>query len=110
MHTQDDEIARHLREAQASGELAGTPGYGQPFQEDAGYDATPVEFRLPFKIQKNAGYAPPEVAWFRERGELQARLDACTAPGERAGLLGQLAELEQKIALRLEGMRLRGTL
>ena len=110
MHTQDEEIARHLREAQASGELAGTPGYGKPFEHDAGYAATPIEFRLPFKILKNAGYAPPEVAWFRERGELRARLDACSDPVDRAEIRARLATLEQKIALRLEGLRMRGTL
>ena len=30
MPTQDEEIARHLREALASGELAGTEGFGKP--------------------------------------------------------------------------------
>jgi hypothetical protein len=29
MPTQDEEIARHLREALASGELAGTEGFGK---------------------------------------------------------------------------------
>ncbi len=110
MNTQDDEIARHLEAARASGELAGTPGYGKPLEEDAGYDATPDEFRMPFKILKNAGYAPPEVAWFRERGALQARLDACGDATERAALTTQLGELQQRIALRLEGMRMRGSL
>ena len=41
MATQDDEIARHLREALASGELARAQGFGQPAPEDAGWQATP---------------------------------------------------------------------
>ena len=49
MPTQDEEIARHLREALASGELAGTEGFGKPLPEDAGWDATPESLRMPLQ-------------------------------------------------------------
>lgn len=109
MPTQDEEIARHLREAAASGELSRVPGYGKPLPEDPGWEATPDEFRMPFKILKNAGFAPPEVALFHERAALSAALDTETDPEQRRVLGQQLSDLQQKISLRLEAMRVRGS-
>ena len=109
MPTQDEEIARHLREALASGELAGTPGFGKPLPEDAGWEATPEELRMPFKILKNAGFVPPEVELFQERAALNAALDTADA-AERGALRQRLSDLEQKIALRLEALRSHGRL
>ena len=110
MPTQDEEIARHLREALASGELAGTPGFGKPLPEDAGWDATPEALRMPFKILKNAGFVPPEVELLHERAALSEALAACSNDAERAALRQQLSDLEQKIALRLESLRSHGSL
>ena len=106
MPTQDEEIARHLREAMASGELAGTPGFGKPLPEDAGWDATPEALRMPFKILKNAGFVPPEVELFHERAALGEALAACANDAERAAVRRRLSDLEQKIALRLEALRI----
>jgi hypothetical protein len=110
MPTQDDEIARHLREALESGELAGTPGFGKPLPEVAGWDATPESLRMPFKILKNAGFVPAEVELFHERAALSAQLQACHSEAERAEVRRKLSDLEQKIALRLESLRINGTL
>jgi DNA-binding GntR family transcriptional regulator len=108
--TQDEEIARHLREALASGELAGTEGFGKPLPEDAGWDATPESLRMPFKILRNAGVVPPEVELFHERAALARSLAACTSEADRVELRRKLVDLELKIALRLEGLRINGTL
>ena len=105
MPTQDEEIARHLREALASGELSRVEGYGKPLPEDTGWSATPEELRMPFKILKNAGFVPPEVEMFQERAALSAALEACTDEAERVSLRTRLSELQQKIALRLEALR-----
>jgi hypothetical protein len=105
MPTQDDEIARHLREALASGELAGTAGFGKPFPEDAGWNATPQALRMPFKILKDSGFVPPEVELLRQRATLRASLSECAGEPERTVLRRQLSEMEQKIALRLEALR-----
>jgi len=110
MPTQDEEIARHLREAAASGELAGIEGYGKPLPEVPGWDATPDELRMPFRILKNAGHAPPEIELFHQRAELVAALEATSDPAEQHALRGRLAELQQKIAVRLEALRRSGTL
>ena len=102
MPTQDEEIARHLREALASGELAGTKGFGKPFSEDEGWNATPESLRMPFKILKNAGYVPPEVELSQERAALSASLGTSTSEAERVELRSKLSDLQQKIALRLD--------
>jgi hypothetical protein len=110
MPTQDEEIARHLREALESGELARTEGFGKPLPEDAGWNATPESLRMPFKILKNAGFVPPEVELFRERAALAASVAACESEEERNELRRKLSEIEQKIAFRLESLRQHGTL
>lgn len=110
MATQDEEIARHLREALASGELAGTEGFGKPLPEDAGWDATPESLRMPFKVLKNAGFVPAEVELFHERAALSASLVSCKSEPERIELRRKLSDLEQKIALRFEALRINGTL
>jgi hypothetical protein len=110
MATLDEQIARALEDARASGELAAAESWGKPLAEDDGLAATPVELRLPFKILKNAGYAPPELALFHERARLRAALDAAGGGAEAQALQRQLAELEQRIALRLEGLRRSGSL
>jgi len=109
MPTQDEEIARHLREALASGEVAGTEGFGKPLPEDAGWDATPESLRMPFKILKNAGFVPAEVELFHERAALSASLEGCKSEPERIELRRRLSDLEQRVALRLEALRVNGT-
>jgi len=108
MRTFDEEIAQHLKEAAESGELAAAKGYGKPSESDPGWDATPADLRMPMKILKDAGVPPPEVEMFRERARLRALVDASPDSGERDRLRIQLMELEQRIALRLESLRLHG--
>ena len=110
MATLDDEIARHLAEAAASGELKAAPSYGRPMPAMEGWDETPESLRMPFKILKDAGFAPPELALFRERAQLRAALHAAGDDGERQRMSQRLSELEQKLALRLEALRINGTL
>ena len=46
MRTLDEEIARYLQEAADSGELSRAKGYGKPFAEDPGWEATPEALRM----------------------------------------------------------------
>jgi len=108
--TLDEEIARHLQEALASGELKGCEYFGKPLPDDAEFEATPEAFRMPFKVLKNAGYRPPEIGLFRRRAELATRVAAAADEAERLRLLHELGALERALALRLEGMRLSGRL
>jgi hypothetical protein len=110
LRTLDEEIARRLQEAADSGELASAKDYGKPFADDAGWEATPPALRMPMKILKDAGVAPPEIALFHERAQLKAKIDAATDPADRAVLQQKLVLLEQNIALRLEALRINGSL
>jgi hypothetical protein len=110
LRTQDEAIAQHLEEARRSGELQGAPGFGKPIPEMEGWNETPTEFRLPLKILKNAGIAPPEIERFHERAALRRQLAEAASPVQRTQVLQRLSELEQLIALRLEGMRASGKL
>jgi Domain of unknown function (DUF1992) len=110
VRTLDEEIARHLQEALESGELAATKGFGKPLPEDEGWSATPEELRMPFKILKNAGFVPAEVELFHERAALSASMRECMSQADRGEVRRKLSELEQKIALRLEALRISGTL
>ena len=67
IRSNDERIAEHLEQARASGELQSAESYGKPLVEMAGYAQTPGEFRLPFKILKNAELPPPEFALFHQR-------------------------------------------
>jgi Domain of unknown function (DUF1992) len=106
--SQDQLIAEHLAEAYKSGELQSAPSFGKPMDEAEGYRETPDEFRTPFKILKNAGVAPPEIELFHQRAALRQKLELAPNESERMKLEQKLSELEQLIALRLEGMRTSG--
>ena len=110
IRSQDEEIAEHLTQAHRSGELRSAPSFGKPMAESEGWADTPTEFRLPFKILKNAGLPPPEIEMFHKRARLRDQLAAAASELERRALAVQLGEVEQAIALRLEGMRASGRL
>jgi len=105
MPTLDEEIARHLQEALASGELQSAKGYGKPLPDMPGWDDTPEALRMPFKILKDAGVAPPEIELFHERARLRAALAQCADEGERQRLGRELNDVEVKIAVRLGALR-----
>lgn len=110
LRSQDEAIAQHLDEALRSGELSNAPSFGKPMPEAEGWHETPPEFRLPFKILKNAGVVPPEVELFHRRAELRRALEESASETEREALRQRLVDLEQVIALRLESLRSSGRL
>jgi hypothetical protein len=107
----EDQIGRALAESAASGELQRAPSYGKPMPFGDGYEETPAELRMPMKILKDAGILPPEVELMREIAALQARLDALAEGDTRAPALRRtIADKRQALALRLERLRLSGSL
>ena len=110
LRTQDEVIGRHIADALRSGELQTAPSFGKPMPEAEGWDETPAEFRLPFKILKNAGVMPPEIELFHTRAALRRELAEVTSEEQRKALRQRLSEVEQFIALRLERMRITGKL
>ncbi len=105
LRTIDEEIAHRLAEAAASGELQSAESYGKPLREAQGWDETPDALRMPFKILKDAGFAPPEVALFHERARLRDTLASATDEAERQRIQLELSQLEQRLSLRLEALR-----
>lgn len=67
--TIDEEISRKLQQAADAGELRLAESWGKPLAKRQGWDETPPELRMPYKILKDAGYAPPEIALFHERAD-----------------------------------------
>ena len=53
---------------------------------------------------------PPEVELFHRRAALREALEQAASPEQRTALMRQLSEIEQVLALRLEGMRASGRL
>jgi hypothetical protein len=105
MRNLDEEIARHLQEASAAGELQQAPSYGKPLAVDVGWDETPEALRMPFKILKDAGMTPPEIEMFQQRAKIRAQLQMETEGADRDVLERKLNELELAIALRLEALQ-----
>jgi hypothetical protein len=110
MPTLDDHIAQSLRDSERSGELRSAPSYGKPLAPTEGWDETPAEFRLPFKMLKDAGIVPPEVEAMREVAALKRELEACTDAAAQQALRQRISDKQQAIALRLEGLRATGRL
>ena len=110
LRTQDEVIGKHIADALRSGELQTAPSFGKPMLEAEGWDETQAEFRLPFKILKNAGVMPPEIELFHRRAALRRELAEVTSEEERKAIRQRLSEVEQFIALRLERMRITGKL
>jgi len=106
----EDHIGRSLSESEKSGELRAAPSYGKPLNLGDGYDETPAELRMPFKMLKDSGFVPPEIELMREIEALRAVLagaadDEAARPARQA-----LAEKQQQLALRLEKLRFSGSL
>jgi DNA-binding transcriptional ArsR family regulator len=106
----DDHIGQHLRDSAANGELARAPSYGKPLDLGDAYEQTPAELRMAMKVLKDAGIVPPEVEMMRAAAALEARLAECSDDGQRHALQRELSEMRQAIALRLEKLRLSGSL
>lgn len=105
MRSLDEEIAKHLQDALAAGEMREAPSYGKPMNADVGWAETPADLRMPFKILKDAGVPPPEIELFHRRARLREELQSMPEGESREELKKILAELEQAIALRLEALR-----
>ncbi len=106
----EDDIGRALNDAHLSGELRAAPSFGKPMQMNDGYDETPLELRMGFKILKDAGVVPPEVEVMREIAVLEAQLPGCPDEPSRRTLQQRIAERRQHLALRLEKLRRTGSL
>ena len=86
---------RKIAEAVSRGELRDLPGEGRPLALDDD-PLVPEELRVAYRILKNAGFVPPELADARERLELGALLATIDDDGERRKAAARLALLEMR--------------
>lgn len=110
LQLQDDHIGQALRESEANGELRSAPSFGKPLDLGDGYAQTPAELRLGMKILKDAGVVPPEVELMQRIAALQAQADATPDEAAARPLRQRVAEMRQHLALRLEQLRITGSL
>jgi hypothetical protein len=100
----EDNIGRHLAESEASGELKQAASYGKPLDFGDGYDETPADLRMGYKILKDAGVVPPEVEFMQRIEAQRIAAEALPEGSQRQAALKQLAEMRQQLALRLEAI------
>lgn len=99
----DEKIAEALRAAEKSGELKGARDYGKPLDFGDGYAETPAELRLAFKVLKDSGFAPAEVAMLQDIAELRKRYSAMDPDSDEARALAtKIQDLEIEARLRIE--------
>ncbi len=106
----DDHIGRALADSERSGELRAAPSWGKPLNFGDGYDETPAELRMGYKMLKDAGVVPPEVELMQQIEALRLALDAAPEGSDAPAQRKQLAEMRQRLALRLEKLRASGWL
>jgi hypothetical protein len=101
----EDHIGKCLAESEASGELRRARDWGKPLDLGDGYDETPAELRMGFKVLKDAGVVPPEVEMMQRLREMRARLAALDPQGAEAAALGkEIHDLQITVALRIEAL------
>lgn len=110
MPTLDEQIAQSLRDAQRSGELQAAPSWGKPLNLDDGYEQTPDALRMAFKALKDAGFVPPEVETMKQIAALRQVIEAAPDAPDAEAVRRRLSELQQHLALRLEKLRVSGSL
>ena len=106
----EDDIGRSLAESARSGELQAAPSYGKPLNFDDGYDQTPAELRMGMKVLKDAGVLPPEVELMQRIAGLEKRAETESSPEAAAALRREAADQRLALQLRLERLRISGSL
>jgi len=86
-----------IQEAIERGELDDLPGAGQPLEIDDD-PLVPEDQRVAYRILKNAGFVPAEVAVRKEIRSIEQLIDASPAGPERARAVRRLQLLNLKLA------------
>ena len=82
-------VEQRIAEACARGEFENLPGMGAPLELD---DDTlvPAELRAAYRVLKNAGFLPPELAVHAEIREVEQMLPMLEDDAERRCMLARL--------------------
>ncbi len=100
LHFMAAQAERRITQAQKDGVFDHLPGEGKPLalEDDS---QIPHELRMAFKILKNAGYVPPEIA---DRKEVNSILDLLEQCEDGAEKIRQMQKLDV-ILLRMNSRR-----
>lgn len=101
----DDIIGDWVRKAEQSGELRHGRYWGKPFDLDDDFADTPARLRMAYRILRNAGYVPHEVAELNRLATLRERLAAETEPEARQRLRREVAELATRVHVLLSRLQ-----
>jgi len=93
----EDLVERRISSAMNEGAFDNLPGSGRPLNLD---DDThvPADMRLAYRVLKNAGYLPDEVALRNDIADVEALLDQAIGADERKRVNGRLALLRMRLA------------
>ncbi|WP_300883011.1 DnaJ family domain-containing protein [uncultured Desulfovibrio sp.] len=92
---------KRIEEAQARGEFDDLPGRGRPLElEDMSH--VPEELRMAYKILRNAGCLPPELAERKEINRLVDLLEQCEDEQERVRQMQKLRFMIQRARMRYQ--------
>lgn len=92
-----DKIAEEIiAAAVARGELDNLPGQGKPLVLDD-TSAIPKELRAGYRILKNAGYLPPEMALHSEIKQIEDLMRLAQCDNEKTRLVVRLSLLKSQL-------------
>lgn len=89
MNLLDALAEKHIDEARTRGELSGLPGEGLPLPPEDNA-LVPEELRAAYRLLKNAGLAPAELAPLTEIRDIEKLLQSAGNADERLRLLTRL--------------------
>ncbi len=88
---------KHIEQARDAGAFDNLPGAGKPLPEED-LSLVPEEERVAYRILKNAGYMPPELALHKQAVDLAMRLAAMPEDAAGAGSTATRAVLLDRLA------------
>jgi len=93
-----DKIAENrIQSALERGELDNLPGSGKPLALDNN-TMVPAELRVAYRMLKNAGYLPPELAVRADIKQIEHALQRPLSAKEKKRLILKLSLLKSKLA------------
>lgn len=90
---------QHIRDAMQRGEFDNLQGKGKPLPQDDN-PLIPEDLRMAYKILKNSGHLPPEVADRKEISTAVELLESCTDEQQRYRQIQKINYLTMKLNLR----------
>ncbi|MBR5882597.1 MAG: DUF1992 domain-containing protein [Mailhella sp.] len=101
LHFMASQAERRIAQAQKEGAFEHLPGEGRPLdlEDDS---SVPAELRMAFKVLKNAGYVPPEIADRKEIGTILDLLEHCEDGAEKVRQMQKLDVILMRMNSRRE--------